>query len=223
MRTPTALAALAVAATVGFAAGWWHQTPAPPAARTRALLMQDLVVTLYADPRAPQAFRLTDPGGREFGPQRLRGHWSLLFFGYTHCPDVCPATLSTLAGVMDRLQPLFTADGGLQVLFVSVDPARDSRESLAAYVSFFHPDFVAATGSPAQLEAMLADLGGGYRLLPVQPGGDYEVEHTAAVFIVDPQGRVLGYLANPLAAEGVVSRLQLVKELYARTRKTAKQ
>jgi protein SCO1/2 len=224
MRIPTPLAALAVlaaAAAAGFAAAWWNYAAAPPSAPTRSLLMQDLVVTVYANPRAPLAFRLTDHRGRDFGPQRLRGRWSLLFFGYTHCPDVCPSTLATLAGVMDRLEPLFAADGGLQVLFVSVDPARDSAESLGTYVSFFDPDFTGATGSPDQIEALLADLGGGYRLSPAQPDGAYDVEHTAAVFIVDPRGRVFGYLNNPLNADGVVSRLQLVKEIYARAEKTA--
>jgi protein SCO1/2 len=213
----TAVATVCAAALIGFALGWWTQGTAPAlTAEPRAVLLQDLAITVYAQPKPAVGFRLTDPHGQIFDPRRLTGHWSLLFFGYTHCPDVCPATLSSLAAVMDRLQALFTRDGGIEVFFVSVDPARDSPEVLGPYAAHFHPGFTGITGEPAQLDALLANLGGGYRLVPPQSGEAYAVEHTAAVFVADPQGRVRGYLAHPLAADAVVSRLELVKALYER-------
>lgn len=179
------IAALTVAATViGVAAAWWV------AARQPVTLASG---TALETPRRIGAFRLADHRGREFTPESLRGHWSLVFAGFTHCPDACPTTLMMLNSMEERLR----ADGGaIQVVFLSVDPARDTAERLAGYVGHFNPRFVAVTGARAEIDALCRDLGIAYVQNP-GAGGDYSVDHSAALVLIDPQARVAGYFTPP--------------------------
>lgn len=149
--------------------------------------------TALATPRAIGAFRLTDQRGREFTPDVLRGRWSLVFAGFSHCPDACPTTLTLLNSVDERLR---ARGGAIQVVFLSVDPERDTVERLVGYVGHFNPRFVAVTGARAQIDALCRDLGIAYVRNP-GVGGDYTVDHSAALVLVDPQARVAGYFTPP--------------------------
>jgi len=191
---PTPIVAVIAAAALGAAFAWWS------AARQAVTLSTG---TTLETRREISAFRLTDQHGRGFTPAALHGRWSLLFAGFTHCPDACPTTLALLATLDARLR----ADGNaVQVVFLSVDPERDTTERLAAYVDHFNPRFVAVTGAKAQVDSLCRDLGIGYVQNP-GAGGDYTVDHSAALVLIDPQARVAGYFRPPHDADALARDL----------------
>ncbi len=152
--------------------------------------------TLFAEPRALPAFELIDQSGAPFGVQRLQGQWTFLFFGFVNCPDVCPTTLATLAQVRRALGDLPEPDQP-GVVLVSVDPGRDTPPVLAQYVAHFDPSFAGVTGNPGAIESLTQALGVAVVVgLPVADG-NYAVDHTAAVFLVDPEGRLAALFNTP--------------------------
>jgi protein SCO1/2 len=162
----------------------------------------DLATGTYLSPaRALADFSLIDAHGRSFGPKDLKGSWSILFFGYTNCPDFCPTTLSTLAALERRLR----AEGAPvrpQVIFVSVDAKRDTPEQLAKYVPYFDPGFIGLTGADqAAIEAMAAKLGVAVLITPTADG--YTVDHSGAIFVLNPDGKVAAILDGPFTVEAL--------------------
>jgi protein SCO1/2 len=162
----------------------------------------DLATGTYLSPaRALGDFSLIDAHGRSFGPKDLKGSWSILFFGYTNCPDFCPTTLSTLAALERRLR----AEGAPvrpQVIFVSVDAKRDTPEQLAKYVPYFDPGFIGLTGADqAAIEAMAAKLGVAVLITPTADG--YTVDHSGAIFVLNPDGKVAAILDGPFTVEAL--------------------
>ncbi|MDG4574506.1 MAG: SCO family protein [Defluviicoccus sp.] len=131
------------------------------------------------------SFTMTDHRGRTVTDRDIRGKPTMMFFGFTSCPDVCPTTLSDMAGWLEELGP---AADGLNVVFVSVDPARDTVEQMAAYLSLFDPRILGLTGTPAQLEAMARNYRFYYRRVPLD-GGGYTMDHTAMVYLLNQDGR----------------------------------
>lgn len=137
-------------------------------------------------PPAPD-FTLTDPHGQPFRLSDQRGKVILLFFGYTHCPDVCPTTLATWKQVHDALGG--DADG-VRFVFITVDPERDTPERLQQHLAVFNPRFIGLTGSPEELEPIYQAYHVYHEKVQAsQSGVGYLVNHTAAVFVIDPQGR----------------------------------
>ncbi len=165
---------------------------------------------LFPGARPVAPFELRDETGQPFTPARLHGQWNLLFFGYTHCPDVCPGTLAKAAQMMKLLEqqgaPLPA------VWFISVDPARDSTEKLAEYVHYFHPAFHAATGSDAALQAMSRNLAVVYFLGEKDENGNYEVDHSANLLLIDPQGRFAGIIPPPHRPRAMADDLRKLME-----------
>lgn len=145
-----------------------------------------------------QPFALVDHQGDPFTEQRLKGKWSLIFFGYMSCPDICPATLNVLKTVESHLQQL---EGELaanpQVVFVSVDPRRDSTEEIAKYISFFNPGFIGATAKKAEIDKITRQFSVGYTIEEEYSPGNYNVAHTSAIFLVDPLGRLVASFSQP--------------------------
>lgn len=182
------MAALAVVAAAGIAGALIGQHRAAPVALATG--------TYLSRGRALPEFSLIDEHGRSFGSRDLKGSWSLMFFGYTNCPDFCPATLSTLAALEKRMR----AARALvlpRVIFVSVDAKRDTPEQLAKYVPYFDPAFIGLTAaSQPAIEAVAAKLGASVTITP-EPGGGYTVDHTAALFVLDPDGRLTAILTGP--------------------------
>lgn len=132
-------------------------------------------------------FRLADHHGRIRSVADFRGKVVLLFFGYTQCPDVCPATLATMAAAVRQLG----ADGErVQGLFATLDPARDTPPVLADYVPRFHPGFLGLRADAATTAATAADFKLYYGLRPAQAQGQYTVDHMGAIFAFDPRGRL---------------------------------
>jgi protein SCO1 len=147
--------------------------------------------TWLTQPRTVSEFQLTDHLGRPFTAHELQGKPSLVFFGFTHCPDVCPTTLAKLAQIK-KAAPI----AGLQVLFVTVDPQRDTPTAVGLYAHAFDPDFIGLTGEPKAVEKMSAAFGVAAFRVDL-PGGDYTMDHSAAVFLVDARARIVGIFTPP--------------------------
>jgi protein SCO1 len=146
-----------------------------------------------ARPLPPMSF--VDQQGQPFGPERLRGRWSILFFGFTHCPDVCPTTLALLAAVEKQLADL-PNEQRPQIILMSVDPQRDTPEQLARYIKSFSPSFTGVTGEQAAMHEFALKLGVPVAITQL-PGGGYTVDHSAAIFIVDPSGSLRALSSTP--------------------------
>jgi protein SCO1 len=173
---------------------------------------------LWPDPPTVGPFTLENARGGALSENDLRGKWTLLFFGFTHCPDVCPTTLSTLKTVRSTLQtsPGFASHS--QVLFVSVDPARDTPAALQAYVSYFDPTFLAATADPAQLNILTRQLGILYAKVPTADPALYTFDHTASVLLVGPDLQLLGVFSPPHVAADIASRIRGIVEFIGSSR-----
>jgi len=182
---------------------------------SRAILLPDQVMTLLPEPKALTAFAFTDHENRVFDLSRLKGKWSFLFFGYTHCPDVCPTTLATLARARENMAKSKAGAEDVQFVFISVDPNRDTAGKLRQYVTYFDASFLGVAGDDAQLGKLAGQLGAVYQV-EVKPGAEnYPVYHSAAVFLVDPRARYHAVFTPPLDAEAISKRFKVVRELEA--------
>jgi len=150
-------------------------------------------------PQRATNFTLTASTGERMGLQDLRGKTVLLFFGYTFCPDVCPTTIADLTQAMTILGPKKAAQ--VQVVFVSVDPERDTPERLKEYLSYFNPTFLGMTGTPDELIAASTPFGIFYEKHEGTPATGYLVDHTATVTLIDKEGYVRLVFPYGLGAE----------------------
>lgn len=132
-------------------------------------------------------FALIDQNGRPKTDRDFHGRWTLLYFGYTYCPDVCPTTLAMIEKALAKMGPPAQA---VTPVFVSVDPERDTPSVLKAYLKSFGPQFVGLTGSPAQV-AQVAKAYRVYYAKQTLPGGTYAVEHSSVIYLLDPKGRLV--------------------------------
>jgi protein SCO1/2 len=149
-------------------------------------------------------FHLIDSRGRPFTRSALIGHPTLVYFGFTHCPDECPDTLAALASVTRQ-----TTVPGLQVLFITVDPERDTPTVLASYLRHFDPGFLGLTGDPAELNRLAAALGIGISRVNL-PGGGYDFEHTQAILLFDSRAREVGVFTPPFDVRKLAQSLSRV-------------
>ncbi len=151
--------------------------------------------TVLNPPRPLQDFALLGGDGKPFTLENLRRHWTFLSIGYTHCPDVCPTTLATFDAVAKQTD---SATKRPQFLFVSVDPDRDTPEKLGQYVTYFNPDFRAATGPQDALTRFTGQLGLIYRRVDgLDTALGYLVDHSASILLVDPLGRLAAIFSVP--------------------------
>lgn len=141
----------------------------------------------YKQPRAIKPFVMTDHQAKNFDNSSLKGKWSLIFFGYTSCPDVCPTTLQELNFNYDELKA--SADN-IQVLLVSVDPNRDTPEKLAQYISYFNDEFIALTAGHDVLFPLARNLGMMYSIADDTAKKNYLVDHSASLVLVNPNGDI---------------------------------
>ncbi|NNE36778.1 MAG: SCO family protein, partial [Gammaproteobacteria bacterium] len=162
---------------------------------------------LWPNPKQIETFTMTDQNDNEFGIDNLRGKWSFVFFGYTNCPDVCPITMSVLKQVNEQL----IASGipeVFQIIFVSVDPQRDSVTKLNEYINFFNPEFIGLGGDIEQLESLTGQIGIAYMYGLPEEDGEYLVDHTSSIFLLDPQARLVSILSPPHQSDSIVGRFQ---------------
>ncbi len=154
-----------------------------------------------------QGFELTDQSGQKRSLADYKGKVVLVFFGFTHCPDVCPTTLSEMAGVMKQLG----ADASrLQVLFVTVDPERDTQSMLASFVPAFDPSFVGLYGDKAATDKVIKDFKLFVQKVPNKTGKDYSVDHTAGSYVFDPQGRIRLFVRHGQGGDAILKDIRLL-------------
>lgn len=173
--------------------------------------------TRLEPPRVLQPFALTDHQGTAFALERLRGHWTYIFFGYTHCPDVCPTTLSSLNQVARNINALPGSAPRPQYVFVSIDPERDTPEQLAKFVPYFNPDFVGVTGTPEAIDAVTRQLSVAYLKVEADRSDGYLMDHTAAVLLIDPQARLHALMSPPFDPAGLAQDFEKIRLHYEAT------
>lgn len=161
--------------------------------------------TVLKHPRALQPFTLTDMNGAPYTLESMKGHWTLLFPGFTFCPDVCPTTLGMLRQVYAQLGD--SADD-VQMLFLSVDPQRDTPEKMRQYVQYFDPRFFAATTAEPELQRVAQMLGVAYVKVPGSQDGNYTMDHSAALVLLNPQGQIAAYFTPPHQVDALVHDLK---------------
>jgi protein SCO1 len=149
-------------------------------------------------------FHLVDQNGKPFGDADLKGKWHLVFFGYTHCPDTCPTTLNELSLALGRLGKEREAVG---IVFITVDPERDTPEMLKAYVDSFDAPIVALTGTVDEVAQAAKDYRVYYAKHP-RADGSYDMDHSAVIYVMDPQGRFTATFTPDSTPEAIAERLQ---------------
>ena len=167
--------------------------PAPPTAEEKARSAKDVARDIVTG-----EFSLIDHHGNPVTDEDFRGSWLLIFFGYTHCPDVCPTTLAVAGLAMDELGE---DAAKVQPLFITIDPERDTPEIMAAYVADFHPRVIGLSGSAEQVKAAAYSHRAFYARAPVEEGGEslagaYAMDHSAYLYLMDPAG-VYAHVFSP--------------------------
>jgi protein SCO1/2 len=149
-------------------------------------------------------FRLVDQNGTMVTDADLRGKWSLVYFGYTHCPDACPTALNDIAVALDELGP---KRGAVRPVFITVDPERDTPDVLKAYVTAFDTPILALTGTPEEIAQAAKSYRVYYAKHP-EAGGDYSMDHTSVIYVMDPQGRFTASFTHESSPEEIAERLK---------------
>jgi protein SCO1/2 len=161
----------------------------------------------YQKPREVKSFELTDHRGESFSKAQLKDKWSLVFFGYTSCPDICPTTLQNLSFMYDDLNAIAKNS---QVLLVSVDPQRDSQEKLSQYIAYFNSEFIALRAGHEVLFPFARNMGLMYAISG--EGDNYLVDHSASLVLINPEGKIAA-IFKPEQAVGKVPSIDSDKLL----------
>lgn len=191
--------------------GVWSQNMVSQEERKEEALPLEKV-TLLPEAQALQSFELKSSQGQAFTNENLKGHFSLVFFGFTHCPGLCPTTLSILNQVHQKLGE----DNHLvkpQVLFVSVDPERDSDAIIKQYLAKFNKEFIGLTGKAEAVSSLAKQLGVLYmKVIPEHPTSkkDYMVDHTGAVMLINPEGKFAGIFTTPHETNAIVKDMRVL-------------
>jgi protein SCO1 len=169
---------------------------------------------ILSPPRKISVPALFKDNAEKFTIDDLKDQWHIMFFGYTHCPDVCPTTMGTLA----QAKKIATANKDVfpQVIFVSVDPERDKVELLSDYLKYFDKDFIGVTGDDDLIRALTLQMSVVYLKMPVEDGADadnYVVDHSAALLLLNPEGRLVAFLNPPFTPEGILKDIRTVVNL----------
>jgi protein SCO1/2 len=201
------IAALAAALGLWAAQAFFAQPAAPARPALKA-------ARLFDPPRELPAFTLRQSDGTPLVSGELKGHWTLVFLGFTHCPDVCPTTLGQLRVAQKQWETLPEASRP-RVLFVSVDPERDSPDRIGEYTQAFHRDTLGATADVPALEAFVRSLSLVFAKVPAPegvPADQYTMEHSATMAVLDPRGRLTGFISPPFAPADIASDFKALTE-----------
>ncbi len=193
---------------------WASQTVLMNNNDTRVPKNLDATVLPHARPLI--GFSLLDQNKQEFSPAQLKGHWSFLFFGFTNCPDVCPTTLKVMQSVWKTLPTKAGEKGHPKLYFISVDPDRDSAETLKQYVQYFNPEFNGVTGKLDELDKLTNQIGilYGYDEKDGDNDEEYIVNHGAQLILVDPKGRMRAVISPPHIAKTIAANFQTIRTFY---------
>jgi len=178
-------------------------------------LIPDQVMTVFVDPKPLKEFILTDQNIHAFDLAQLKGHWSFLFFGYTHCPDICPSTLASLSKLREQLTKGINGSKNVQFVFISVDPKRDTAAILKQYTGYFDPSIVGVTGSELELRNLTGQLGALFEVESAPDKENYQVYHTSVLFLINPQGQYVASLMPPFDISTISRRFSVLKKINA--------
>lgn len=145
-------------------------------------------------PRKFSDFQLTDHRGQPFTLENLKGKWTLIFFGFTHCPDICPTTMAAAARMYAALDE--DEQENLQIVLISLDPERDTPEQLAKYVPYFNKDFIGVSGNQHVLLKLTTELNVAYSKVDLG-NGDYTIDHSGNLVLINPYGHYHGFMKPP--------------------------
>lgn len=220
MKTPVAIALFAAAAVAAFGAGIYayRHAGAPQVNLINTQAQSGTQVSAAAGSQVSNAplpvgqgtFSLTDDEGRPVTQANLKdGRYHLVFFGFTHCPDMCPGMLTTVAGIYEKM-PL-AQQQRIQMVFVSVDPNRDNQQKLHDFVRGFNPSFVGWRGSQAQVDAMTKDyLAYGVRRPDDHAPDGYTMDHSTLLYLMGPDGQYVTHFRNSDSATSIAERLNTI-------------
>lgn len=170
--------------------------------------------TYIPEGRPVVGIRMQDHNNQPFSEEQFKGKWSFLFFGFTHCPDVCPTTLLVMKSVWAKLPESAKQSPEPQLVFVSVDPDRDSPAILKNYVQYYHPDFVAITGEHKFLDILTVQVGALYGYEDGENENAYTVNHSAQVVLIDPQGYFRGVFTSPHQVNEIVNTFTAIRDYH---------
>ncbi|MBV8685993.1 MAG: SCO family protein [Alphaproteobacteria bacterium] len=194
-----------------------NESTRSPIARRRAVLCALLLLGACSSPTAQPPlegahiggpFTLTSGDGRTVTDRDFAGKYRIVYFGFTHCPDVCPTDLAALGEAMRRLErsdPKRAAK--IQPLFISVDPQRDTPAVVKEYAAAFHPRILGLTGTPRQIAAVAKEYAVYYAPEPAQPGGGYGVDHSRVLLLMGPDGKPIALLPQDKGVDGIVAEI----------------
>ena len=149
---------------------------------------------LLNKPRIFSDFDLVDHNGEAFTKERLKGQWSIVFFAFTNCPDICPTTLSTLNDMYRKLKD--DEKETLQIILITLDAERDTVEKLAEYVPYFNPEFIGVTGNRHLIRRLTAEVNVAHNKVPLE-GDDYTIDHSTQLVLINPEGDYHGFFKAP--------------------------
>lgn len=188
MKTPLFISSIVVATLLGMSVAFVFLSPSP---------MQLQAATWFGEQARPiPEFSLANQRGEPFNPDSMRGHWHLLFFGYTHCPDICPDTMQMMAKMIDQIEQPDVREQ-LRVTFVSVDPERDTAQLIGQYAQHFHPEIHSARGDITEVNKLTDSLGVLHYITKTKDESSYEVAHSGVLTLIDPQGRYAALFNTP--------------------------
>ncbi len=182
--------------------------------KPRQALPVAIANTYIPEGRPVVGIQLKDHNNQPFSEDQFKGKWSFLFFGFTHCPDVCPTTLLVMKSVWAKLPESAKQSPEPQLVFVSVDPDRDTPAILKNYVQYYHPDFIAITGKHNFIDILTVQVGALYGYEDGENENDYTVNHSAQIVLIDPQGYFRGVFTSPHQVNEIVKTFTAIRDYH---------
>ena len=199
-RIPILILAL-LALVGGYYAGNLFKSEPPPI---------PVLASVLTPPKEIREFNLTGGDAKPFTLESFKGHWTMVYFGYTYCPDICPTSLTDMTRVYNRLADRPEITGQLKTLLISVDPDRDTPERLKEYVTYFNSDFTAATGDADSLSRVAKDFAAYYKVHEPDENGNYPVDHSSTFSLVNPEGKIAAIFLSVADAEQAAFDLSVI-------------
>jgi protein SCO1 len=171
----------------------------------------ELSALVYPIARPLPDFEMMDHQGERFDNDQFLGKWSVVFFGFTNCPTICPTIMADLNKVAKSLAPKTYKE--IQFVFISIDPERDTVERLSQYIPHYNPDFIGLTSDLDTLTKLTKSMGVAFLKVPMAGSDNYDMQHSDRLFIIDPHGRRYGIFASHPTSPGKVDVTQVVLDL----------
>ena len=206
---------LVVSAVVAMSAGLWLAKSTNT--KEVSLSAPRIQGAIYPTEKLIKPFKLVNHLGNAFSNENLIGHWSIVFVGYTHCPDICPTTLGLMSEVYSELS-LQKMDP-THVIFLTIDPERDTPKVMNSYIEYFNAEFIGLTGTLANIEKFTKNLNAVYRKAPGLGGeitkDDYLMDHSSALILINPQGNLQSILTAPHTLGNVIDSIIKSRAYYS--------